>query len=167
MKKILTLLILLCFLISCERKEQNFSEEMIEKLADRGEFKNEVVRLPAHVASFLYLYIQINDNEVHLSNTDELFFFYKEYYSEKFKSFEEFLNAVLNEGFVLDKNIFKKMRNFDSFRINSEIKKEYSSLGFDKFLEKHSKLSVRTKDLYLNRINTNRNQHSTVKYFYI
>jgi hypothetical protein len=108
MKKTLSLM-LLCFLISCEKKEPNFSEKMIEKLSDRGEIKNGIVRLPSHPSSFLYLYIPFGENEIHLSSSDELFFFYKEYYSKNFKSFEEFLNAVLNEGFVLDKRKFKNM----------------------------------------------------------
>jgi hypothetical protein len=33
MKKIVTLLMLFCLLISCERKRYHFSEEMIERLA--------------------------------------------------------------------------------------------------------------------------------------
>jgi len=164
MKKILSLLMLICFLISCERKEPNFSEEMIEKLSDRGEIKNGIVRLPSRPSSFLYLYIPFGENEIHLSNSDELFFFYKEYYSKNFKSFEEFLNAVLNEGFILNKRKFKNMRIFVSFKLNSEIKKEYLSLGFSEFLKKHSKLSVRKNQLYLNRFTKNRNEYLTIKY---
>ncbi len=92
MKKIINLLILFCLLISCERKDPNFSEEMIEILADRGEIKEGVVRLPPPPTSFTDLYFRIKSNEIVLINSNELFFFYNEYYSEKFKSFKDFLN---------------------------------------------------------------------------
>lgn len=77
MDKIITLLLLLCFLISCERKEPSFSEEMIEKLADRGEVKNGIVRLPPPPVSFTDLYFGVNSDEIILINGDELFFFIK------------------------------------------------------------------------------------------
>ncbi|WP_337968022.1 hypothetical protein [uncultured Flavobacterium sp.] len=164
MKKILTLLLLFCFLISCERKEPNFSKEMIEKLGNRGEVKNGITRLPPPQASFLYLYVLISNNEIHLCNSDELFFLYKEYYFKTFKTFEDFLDAVLNEDFVLDKKIFKTFRNFDSFRLNSKIKEEYISLGFDKFLKKYSVDNVGKEKFRLNKSIIQKNELSTIKY---
>ena len=71
MKKIISLLMLFCLLISCERKEPNFSEEMIEMLADRGEIKDGVVILPPIPASFTDLYFRITNNEIVLINGNE------------------------------------------------------------------------------------------------
>lgn len=163
MKKILILLVLFCFLFSCERKQSNFSEEMIEKLADRGEIKGGTVRLPAPSTSFLPLYVLINNNEFHRCNSDELFYLYKKNYSNKFQSFEDFLNAVLNQDFVFDKKIFKTFRNFDSFKLNPKIEKQYLDLGFNEFLKKYSRETV-SKRLALNRKIVKEGEYSTLVY---
>ena len=166
MKKIFTLLLLFCFLISCERKEPNFSEEMIENLADRGEMqdgKNGVVRLPS-AFSFIDLYVLTNDKEIHLTNINELSFFYDRYYSKEFKTFKEFLNSALNKQYCLDKKRFPNPHYLESFRINSDIKKEYILLGFDKFLKKHSKPSTGNHDFELDYSSIRRDEYLTIKY---
>ncbi|TDP04062.1 hypothetical protein [Flavobacterium sp. 245] len=163
MKKTVTVLMLFCLLISCERKEPNFSEEMIETLADRGEI-SDGLRLPPPPASFLHLYVLISNKEFHACNSDELFYLYKEYYAKKFKSFEDFLDAVLNEDFVLDKKLFKTFRNYDSFKLNPKIEKEYAGLGFDNFLKKYSEDNVGKEKLRLNRSIIQKNEFPTIKY---
>ena len=164
MKKIVTLLMLFCLLISCERKEPNFSEEMIEILADRGEIKDGVVRLPPQPASFLHLYVLISNKEFHVCNSNELFYLYKEDYLNKFKSFESFLDAILNEDFVLDEKIFSTFRNFDTFKLNQKIENEYVRLGFDNFLKKYSEDNIRKDKIKLNKSIIRRNEFSTIKY---
>ncbi|WP_428230628.1 hypothetical protein [Flavobacterium sp.] len=161
MKKSLTLLMSLCFLISCERKEPNFSKEMIEKLAIEDKVDGSV--LPS-VYTFVDLYVLTNNKEVHLSNNNELLFFYKEYYSKTIKSFEEFLNAVLNKEFVLDKGLFKNPAYLRSFKLNQKTETEYSDLGFDKFLKKYSKSSKRKNEIELNKSNLKANEYLTVVY---
>lgn len=162
MKKILTLLLSFCFLISCERKESNFSEEMIEKLADPGEVKNGIVRLALPV-SFSDLYVLTDNNEILLSSVGELLFLYKGYYSKKFDSFEDFLDSVLNQEFVLDKRLFKNPTYLDSFKLNSNTEKEYAYLGFNGFLKKYSRETV-SKRLALNRKIIKESEYSTVVY---
>ncbi|WP_417942956.1 hypothetical protein [Flavobacterium sp. RS13.1] len=162
MKKIL-LLLLFCFLFSCEKKEPNFSEDMIEKLSVMQEYKDGEL-LPS-IYLGLDLYGLTKNNEVCKTNNHELFFFYKEYYFKKFKSFEDFLSAVLNKNFVLDKELFKKRIYLASFKLNPVIQKEYSDLGFDKFLKKYSKPSIRKDELELNKSVIKTGGYSTIKYF--
>lgn len=154
---------LFCLLISCERKEPNFSEEMIEKLADPGEVKNGVIRLPPPPASFSDLYVLTNNNEILLSSVGELLFLYKGYYSKEFNSFESFLDAVLNHEFVLDKRLYKKPTYLESFKLNPNIEEEYTDLGFNSFLKKYSRETV-SKRLALNRKIIKEDEYSTVVY---
>ncbi|OMQ12224.1 hypothetical protein [[Flexibacter] sp. ATCC 35103] len=139
---------------------------MIEKLADRGEVKNEIVRLPPPPASFTDLYFGVNRDEIVLTNGDALFLFYKEDYSGKFKSFKEFLSAVLNDGFVLDKKLFKNPRYPKRFTLNQKIEKEYSDLGFDQFFKKYSKPSGKKGVLQLNKstMKSEEGEYLTVTY---
>lgn len=134
MKKIVALFTLFCLLISCERKEPNFSEEMIETLAERGEIRNDTLALPPMPIFFSDVYLLINNGKVVLLDENYLFFFYKRDYSKRFKSFKIFLNAVLNDGFIIDERLFKHLNYPKRFRLNAEIKKEYSNLGFNEFL---------------------------------
>jgi len=164
MKKNIILLMLFCFLISCERKEPNFSKEMIEKLADRGEIRNDSLALPPPLISFSNAFLLTNNDEVVFLNENELFFFYKEDYSKKIKSFKEFLNAVLNDGFVLDQKLFKNPRHPKRFKLDQKIEKEYSDLGFNKFLKKYSKPSKRKNEIELNKSNLKTNEYLTIVY---
>lgn len=164
MKRIV-LLLLVCFLFSCERKEANFSKEIIEMLADRGDTVNGSVRLPPPPSSFSNIYLSIKSNEIMLTNGDELFFFYKKYYSKEFKSFKSFLNEVLNKGFVFDNKLIKKTKYLQTFKVNPKIEKEYSSLGFKNFLEKYSKSSSRKGKVELNKSNLKNDEYLTIAYF--
>lgn len=148
---------------SCERRESNFSEEMIEKLADRSEIKNDSMALPPPPIVFSNAYILIDSGEVAILNENELFFFYKRDYLKKIKSFKDFLNAALNDDLVLEKNIFKHANYPKRFKLNSKIEKEYSDLGFDKFLKKYSKETV-SKRLTLNRTNIKDGEYLTIAY---
>jgi hypothetical protein len=149
-------------LISCEKKESNFSEEMIEKLTNHGEVKNGTIRLPPAV-SFLDLYVHTNNKEILLTSVSELLFLYKGYYSEKFNSFNFFLDAVLNQEFVLDKRLFKKPTYLESFKLNINTQKEKTHLGFNSFLKKYSK-KLLSKRIILNRAIIKDGEYSTIAY---
>ena len=163
MKKIITLLTLFYLLISCERKEPNFSKEMIKKLSHSGEVKKSTILLPLASSSFLDLYVQTNNKEILLSSVGELLFLYGEYYSQKFDSFDGFLNAVLNQRFVLDKGLFKKPTYLESFKLNSNAEKEYARLGFNSFLKKYSKETA-SKRIALKREIIKEGEYSTIAY---
>lgn len=163
MKKILYLLILFCFLISCEKKEPNFSEEMIEKLGDRGEVKNDIEALPPPPIFFSDVYLLINGNEFIRLNENELFFFYKRYYSKNFKFFKGFLIAVLNDGFIIDERLFKDNNYPKRFKLNPKIEKGYADSGFNEFFKKYSKETA-SKRLALNRALIKDGEYLTIAY---
>ncbi|KIO51002.1 hypothetical protein IW18_20025 [Flavobacterium hibernum] len=158
MKKILFILFLLCSLISCERKEPNFSKKMIEKLAYMYE-DVELGLLPSEYLR-LDLYIFTNDKEICRTNNHDLFTYYRKNYFKKFASFEIFLDEVLNREFLLDEN----SKSFYSFKLNQKIQKEYVSLGFDNFLKKYSEDNVGKEKLKLNTSIIQKNDLSTIKY---
>ncbi|MCM0665318.1 hypothetical protein [Flavobacterium tyrosinilyticum] len=160
MKKIIFLL-LFFGLFSCERKEPNFSEEMIEKLANEDHSKDGIVRLDPY--NFLEFYVLIDNNEVHRSFKSELWYIHNKYYAKEFRSFKTFLDAVLNKSFVIEKKRLKKITHFESFKLNSKIEKEYTVLGFDNFLKKYSKETA-SKRVALNRAIIKDDEYSTVVY---
>ena len=163
MKKIITLVSLFCLLISCERKEPNFSKEMIEKLSHSGEVKKSTIILPLASSTFLDLYIHTNNKEILLSSVGELLFLYQEYYFQKFDSFENFLDAILNKKFVLDKTLLKKPTYLESFKPNTNIEKEYARFGFNSFLKKYSR-GTASKRTALKREIIKEGEYSTIAY---
>lgn len=149
---------LFCLLISCERKEPNFSKEMIEKLAYMYE-DAELGLLPSEYLR-LDLYILTNDKEICRTNNHYLFIYYRKNYFKKFTSFDFFLDEVLNKEFLLDEN----SKSFYSFKLNQKIQKEYSDLGFDRFLKKYSKQSYRKDELELYTSGLKTDEYFTIKY---
>ena len=149
---------LFCLLISCERKEPNFSKEMIEKLAYMYE-DAELGLLPSEYLR-LDLYILTNDKEICRTNNHDLFIYYRKNYFKKFTSFDFFLDGVLNKEFLLDEN----SKSFYSFKLNQKIQKEYSDLRFDRFLKKYSKQSYRKDELELYKSGLKTDEYFTIKY---
>ncbi len=158
MKRIITLSLLFCFLISCERKEPDFSDEMIEKLSLMKE-DEELGLLPSQYLT-LDLYILTSDKQICRTNNHDLFLFFKKYYFKKYKSFDSFLNDVLNENLILIRN----PNYWYNFKLNRKIEKEYFDLGFDKFLKKYSKQSIRKDRFELNRSDLKTDEYFTIKY---
>ena len=161
MKKILTLLILLCFLISCQRKESNFSEEMIEKLAFHNDSKDSLLTINNY--SFINLYILTNENEIFVTNGEFLYQSYIMYFQKEYKTFKEFLEIVLSEDYVFDA-LHQKVILLQNFKLNPKIEKEYNSLGFDKFLKKYSKPSLSENNDELNTLIINPDEFFTISY---
>lgn len=71
-----------------------------------------------------------------------------------------FLDEVLNKEFLLDEN----SKSFYSFKLNQKIQKEYSDLGFDRFLKKYSKQSYRKDELELYTSGLKTDEYFTIKY---
>ncbi|MFQ6600354.1 hypothetical protein [Flavobacterium sp. C3NV] len=161
MKKNIILLMLFCFLISCERKEPNFSKEMIEKLAIHDEGKGEVVTINKY--SFIDLYIRTNEDEIFITNGESLYQSYKLYHQKKYKTFKDFLEIVLSEDFVLDASK-QKIILLQNFKLNSKVKKEFESLGIDEFLKKYSKPSLSENEDELNSLIIKPDEFFTISY---
>lgn len=158
MKKIFILMIF-TLILSCQKQQENFSKAMIEKLdvIDNG--------LPSYYG-FLNLYISTKNNEFIETNCDYLFLFYKLYYKKEFENFKDFLNGVLNNDYRIDKNLFIKLMYIKSFKLNQEIEKQYSELGFDKFLLKYSeKTSGNRHKLKLKKSIINDGEYQSIVYF--
>lgn len=112
---------------------------------------------------FLHFYVITDNNEIHQTFKGELSYIHNKYYSQEFTSYEKFLDAVLNESFILEKKRLKKITHFSSFKLNPEIEKEYSTLEFDRFLKKYSKETA-SKRAALNRTIIKEDEYSTVVY---
>jgi len=162
MKKILTLLVLLFFLISCEKKGSNFSEEMIEKLAIHDDDEKDGI-ITINNYSFIDVYIQTNEDEIFITNGEFLYQSYKLYYQEKYKTFKEFLEVILDKDYVFDASN-QKIILLQNFKLNSKIEKECASLGFDKFLKKYSKPSLSENEDELNSLIINPDEFFTISY---
>lgn len=160
MKKIVTVVILFCLLISCERKEPNFSEEMIEKLARRDNEKDGLAVFIPY--GFSDVYLMTNHNRVFMTTENGLYASYKLFYSKKYKSFKIFLETFLDKDFMFDEN--SRLIIEKKFKLNNKIQKEYAQLGFEKFLKKHSKTSFRKDELELKTSDLKTNEYFTVKY---
>jgi hypothetical protein len=158
MKKITFTIVLFSFFFSCQRKEENFTKEMIEKLivTDNG--------LPSKY-TFLDLYILTNNNEVLQTNNNYMFQTYNRYYQKRFKTFEDFLEEVLNKNFALDYNSPHEIIHLKSFKLNQEIEKQYSEIGFDEFLKKYSKkTNKKNAEFELNKSIIKKNEYLTIVY---
>lgn len=152
---------LLCFFISCEKKESNFSEEMIKKFAAHNDRKDIAVIINPYF--YLDLYIRTNHDTIFITNAIYLHESYKRRYSKKYKTFKEFLETILNEDYVFNESN-QKIIFSRNFKINSKIKNQYSDLGFDEFLKRYSKKSFRKDELELNRSIIKTEEYSTIKY---
>lgn len=158
MKKILTLLFLSLVFISCDNKEERFSDKMIEELIVLKE--NNDIPPPK---SLLDIYVLSDNSEIMLTDNYSLYKFYNHYYYKEFKALKEFLNEVLNKDFVIEKKFFKNQFYLKSFKLNRNIEKKYSEIGFDEFLKKYSEktASNRTK---LKKTIINENEYLTIVY---
>ncbi|WP_264552739.1 hypothetical protein [Flavobacterium sp. N2038] len=160
MKKIIPLIILFCLLISCERKEPNFSEEMIEKLALRDNEKDELYAFIPY--GFSDVYLMTNHNDIFMTTENFLYASYKLYYSKSYKSYKIFLETFLDEDFVFDEN--SRLIIEKKFKLNKKIQKEYTQLGFEKFLKKYSKPSYNKGQFELKKAIIESEEYSTISY---
>lgn len=151
---------LFSLLISCERKEPNFSEEMIEKLSISDNAKDGLyVFIPY---GFSDVYLMTNQNKIFMTTDNFLYASYKLYYSKKYKSYKIFLETFLDENFVLDEN--SQLFIEKKFKLDPKIEKEYSDLRFDRFLKKYSKQSYRKDELELYKSGLKTDEYFTIKY---
>ena len=164
MKKIITLLTLFCLLISCERKEPNFSKEIIRNFSEPSEVNDTIIKVPPPISYQIDLYVKASDKEILLSSVSELLFIYKNHYFLEFDSFAKFLNAVLNQDYVLDNKVHNKKTYLESFKVNPNIEKDFNRLGIKGFLTKYSKITA-SKRIALKREIIKEGERETIAYF--
>lgn len=158
MKKFLALFLILLVLYSCQRQQDSFSAQMIQKLSAIDD------EIPS-VYSSLDLYIMINDTMIVQRSINDLFRDYKENYSEEFIKFDIFLVEVLNKDLKLNRKTNRKPLYFDGFTLNRQIEKEYNKIGFENFLKKYSKNSSRNDiELELNKTCIKEGEYLSIAY---
>lgn len=69
----------------------------------------------------------------------------------------------MNNGFVIDKKIFKHPNYPKRFKLKIEIEKEYSLLGFYNFLKKYSK-ETKSKRLAINKAVMKDREYTTIAF---
>ena len=92
-----------------------------------------------------------------------MLFLYKNHYFLEFDSFAKFLNAVLNQDYVLDNKVHNKETYLESFKVNPNIEKDFNRLGIKGFLTKYSKETA-SKRIALKREITKEGEYSTIAY---
>lgn len=143
---------------SCQRRQDAFSAQMIQKLSTIED------EIPS-VYNSLDLFIMINDSMIVQRSINDLFRNYKENYSEEFKSFDVFLDEVLNKDFKLSRKTNDKLLYLDGFTLNMHIKKEYDKIGFENFLKKYSKNGSRNDiELELNKASIKEEEYLSIAY---
>ncbi|RBN51216.1 hypothetical protein [Flavobacterium psychrolimnae] len=156
-------LVLIFLLISCESKEPNFSKEIIRNFSESSEVNDTIIKVPPPISYQIDLYVKASDKEILLSSVSELLFIYKNHYFLEFDSFAKFLNAVLNQDYVLDNKVHNKKTYLESFKVNPNIEKDFNRLGIKGFLTKYSKETA-SKRIALKREIIKEGEYSTIAY---
>lgn len=84
----------------------------------------------------------------------------KKKHKAEFDGFNNFMNEVINKDFVLNENGFYEK----SFYLDKDLKKEFESLSFEKFLKKYSFKKKDDGELYLNVKSLSGNRYLTISY---
>ncbi len=121
---------LFLLLLSCQKQPTTYFKENIIKELAQGDFT-----LPSPYHN-IPLFIVIENGEYCNTNITILHHIYQEHYKSKYKSFELFLETVLNQKSTLSKNDFENM-DVQYFQLNSEISKQYHKHSFKNFMEQY------------------------------
>jgi hypothetical protein len=153
----------ICLLISCESKKPNFSKEIIKNFSELSEVNDTLVKAPPPTTYQIDLFVKTSDKEILLSSVSELLFLYKNHYYLKFDSFSKFLNAVLNQDYILDSKVHNKRTYLESFKVNPNIEKDFNRIGIEMFLRKYSKTTA-SKRVAIKREIIKEGEYSTIAY---
>lgn len=156
MSKLLTLILILFSINSCQKKEHNFSDAMIEKLIV------ETNEIPSQYGFDLYL--KTVDNRIFLTDNNYLFRMYQKHYKKDFPTFKAFLNEVLNNNYVISK---PKVKNLviNSFKLNSKVKEEYAKFGFEPFFNEYT-TKLKSGKIELKKSVISDDEYLTVAYLF-
>jgi len=157
MKKLIFILIFWSF-NSCEKKSTIINDDVIDKLSKA---KYEMPSVYGQES----LFVSIGNSEIIKTNADFLNYLYELKFKKLYKSFKEFLDAVLNHKIKINKNDFKNVY-YEVFILSGNIIKEYEK-GFDIFYTRYTKeLNLKSKKIVLKKTKLNRNDFLTIQYFF-
>lgn len=127
--KIISILCLLCLFLSCQKNAIILKEDIIKELA-QGDFT-----LPSPYNS-IPLFIVLENGQYCSTNITSLHHIYQKYYKSEYKSYELFLDPVLNQKKALSKKDFYRM-DVQYFQLDSEISKQYHKHSFKDFMDQY------------------------------
>lgn len=167
MRKTAIFILVLSSLFSCNEKINEFkiSKELIdliceETLKEKESFDSKKKFYINHYND-IEVFAKLNNGKFIKTRFYEFLELYEKKFKSDFDSFDEFMNEVINENFVLNENDFIKTA---TFHLDKHLKKEFKSLSFDVFLKKYSLRKKDDKNLYLKDENFSGNRYLTISY---
>lgn len=142
----------------CTRKDSNFEPDLINKLS-------EDYTKPISLYSTVPLFVSTDNNMIIETNSSNLAYIYKMYYTKSYDNFGLFLNDILNNEIELHEANFSKTQ-YEIFSLNDSIKKIYQQRDFNAFFKDFTTFSTSKDENYiLKKDNLNHNQQITVSYY--
>ena len=127
--KAISIICLLCLFLSCQKNSTILKEDIIKELA-QGDFY-----LPSPYHN-IPLFIVLENKEYCNTNVTMLHYIYQELYVSEYKSFELFLDTVLNQKKALSKKDFYRM-DVQYFKLDPKVSEEYIKNNFKDFMEQY------------------------------
>lgn len=166
MKKIIIYILVITGLFSCNEKtsELKISKELID-LISNGTLKEKEFfdsKKDIYVSDYndVKIFVKLNDFKFVKARPYDLLELYEKKHKAEFDGFNNFMNEVINKDFVLNENGFYEK----SFYLDKDLKKEFESLSFEKFLKKYSFKKKDDGELYLNVKSLSGNRYLTISY---
>lgn len=154
--KYIILIILIGSFAFCTRKDSNFEPDFINKLS-------EDYTKPISLYSTVPLFVLTDSNKIIETNSSNLAYVYKLYYTKSYDNFGLFLNDILNSEIALHEANFSKTQ-YEIFSLNDSIKKIYQQRDFDGFFKDFTTFT-KDENYILKTANLNHNQLITVSYY--
>lgn len=154
-------------LFSCNEKtsEPKISKELIDLICEENIKHKKVLDSKSKIYiyrnySFIDVFAKLNNDKYVETNFYELLEIYEKRFKTKFDSYNEFMNEVINEDFVLNENGFYEK----SFYLDKDLNNEFKNLSFEDFLKKYSLRKKDDKKRYLKDRFFSGNRYLTVSY---
>lgn len=157
-KNIITLIVFLLSIISCQKRECIIADNFIEKLSE-GNYKS------TSLYGYIPVFVLTDGGEVIETNSANLSYIYEHHYSKSFKKFSSFLKEILNQKIKISKSNFAGVP-YESFVIDANIEKIYKNNNFNSFFKEFVKIPNLKNDRYLLKIkNLDKSQIMSISYF--
>lgn len=154
-------------LFSCNEKtsEPKISKELIDLISNGTLKEKESIDSKKMIYVSRYngvkVFAKLKNDKFIETDFHELLWLYEKKFITKFDSFNEFMNELINEDFVLNENNFIETA---TFQLDNDLKNEFKSLSFEDFLKKYSLSKKDDKKLYLKDKFFSGNRYQTISY---